>query len=309
MPIKYQYDFDLKQLGLFCAVAQTLHFRKAAEVMGIAQPALSRQIAQLESALGVMLFKRTRRKVELTPAGRLLFERLPPLLTSLERLKPELEALSAGQSGRVIIGFTGLAMATVLPACIRAFSSRYPGVRVELKESPTAAQIEALRAGEIDCGFFHPETETPAGIKTRQLLREQNGLVLPANHPLARKAKLKLQDMAETPFVLFPRHLNPGFYDRILTSCATAGITMRIVDEIWPRVNAIGLVRAGLGATFMTPSEARTLPAEVVFKPLTGPAPESRLVVGWSESNPLTPAVQAFIAMAAKDATSTASRR
>lgn len=298
MPIKYQYDFDLRQLAQFHAVAQLLHFRKAAELIGIAQPALSRQIARLEQGLGVQLFKRTRRKVELTPAGRLLLERLQPLLSSLQRLGPELAAVSAGETGRVSIGFTGLAMATVLPGIIRAFAKQHPGIRVELNESPTSAQVDALRSGELDCGFFHPEKETPAGIRTHQLLREPNGILLPASHPHARDRKLKLRDLADTPFVLFPRHLNPGFYDRILTTCATAGITLKIVDEVWPRANAIGLVRAGLGVTFITPSEARTLPAEVVFRPLIGPAPESRLVAGWSATTPATPAAEALIAIA-----------
>lgn len=298
MPVKYQFDFDLRQLASFHAVAQLLHFRKAAELLGIAQPALSRQIAQLERALGVSLFNRTRRRVELTAAGQLLLERAEPLLNSLHRLGPELHAMMAGATGRVRIGFTGLAMATVLPGIIRAFGQLHPGIRVELNESPTAAQIDALRSGEIDCGFFHPEKTAPEGVRTHQLLREPNGLLLPAAHPLARGKKLQLRDLADTPFVLFPRHLNPGFYDRILTSCATAGITLKIVDEVWPRTNAIGLVRAGLGVTFITPSEARTLPAEVVFRPLTGPAPESRLVAGWSHAADTSPAVQAFIKIA-----------
>lgn len=301
MPIKYQFDFDLRQLSSFHAVAQLLHFRKAAELLGIAQPALSRQIAQLEEALGTPLFKRTRRRVELTPAGQLLFERVQPLLNSLHRLGPELHSMMSGETGRVRIGFTGLAMATVLPGIIRAFGQSHPGIRVELNESPTAAQIDALRSGEIDCGFFHPESHAPEGVHTHQLLRESNGILLPAAHPLAHGKKLHLRNLADTPFVLFPRHLNPGFYDRILTSCASAGITLKIVDEVWPRTNAIGLVRAGLGATFITPSEARTLPAEVVFRPLIGPAPESRLVAGWIKVTDNSPAVQAFIKIATSD--------
>ncbi|MCC6415566.1 MAG: LysR family transcriptional regulator [Opitutaceae bacterium] len=298
MPVKYQFDFDLRQLVGFHAVAQLLHFRRAAELLGVAQPALSRQIAQLEQALGSALFLRTRRRVELTPAGQLLLERATPLLQGLQQVGPELRAMASGATGRVRIGFTGLAMATVLPGIIRTFAQKHPGIRVELHESPTAKQIEALRSGEIDCGFFHPEKPTPDGVLTQQLLREPNGILLPAAHPLARKAKLHLRDLAHTPFVLFPRALNPGFYDRILTSCALAGITLRVVEEVWPRTKAIGLVRAGLGATFITPSEASTLPAEIVFRALSGPAPESRLVAGWRDGAELTPATLAFVHIA-----------
>ena len=109
---------------------------------------------------------------------------------------------------------------------------------------------------------------------------------------------MRLRDLADTPFVLFPRTHNPGFYDRILAAFASAGITPRIAEEVWPRANGIGLVRAGLGATFMTPSEAQHLPPEVTFLPLTGPAPESRLVLGWRQSGAPEPALAAFLAVA-----------
>jgi len=299
MRLKYQFDYDLRHLTSFFAVAQLLHFSRAAEFLGVAQPALSRQIAHLEAVLGTQLFARTRRSVELTPAGQLLFERLQPLLSALQRLPSELAAVTAGEVGQVRIGFTGLAMATVLPRILRSFAQTHPGIRVELSESPTAAQIDALHAGEIDCGFFHPSQERPEGIRTRQLLREPNGVLLPATHPLAKKEMLRLGELGETPFVLFPRHLNPSFYDRILTSCARAGITLKIADEIWPRANAIGLVRAGLGATFITPSEAQTLPSDIVFRALEGPAPESRLVAGWNRTAPQSPPAQAFLQLVA----------
>jgi len=298
MLLKYQFDYDLRHLTSFFAVAQLLHFSRAAELLGIAQPALSRQIAHLEESLGTPLFARTRRSVELTPAGQHLFERLQPLLSALQRLPPELAAVSAGEVGQVRIGFTGLAMATVLPGILRAFAQTHLAIRVELSESPTAAQIDALHSGEIDCGFFHPAQEKPEGIRTRQLLREPNGILLPATHPLAKEKTLHLGELGNTPFVLFPRHLNPSFYDRILTSCTRAGITLKIAeiaDEIWPRANAIGLVRAGLGATFITPSEAQTLPSDIVFRPLEGPAPESRLVAGWNRTAPHPPPAQAFL--------------
>jgi DNA-binding transcriptional LysR family regulator len=131
-------------------------------------------------------------------------------------------------------------------------------------------------------------------------LRERNGVLLPAAHALARgrQDSIRLRDLATTPFVLFPRAHNAGFYDRILAACASAGVTPRIAEEIWPRANGIGLVRAGMGATFMTPSEAQHLPPEVAFRPLSGPAPESRLVLGWRQSGSPGPALAAFLAVA-----------
>ena len=302
MPVEYQLPFELRHLVYFREVARRLHFRKAAEALAIAQPALSRAIAQLETALDTDLLNRTRRGVEITPAGKLLLDRIEPLLRGLAAIPADLASLAEGQVGRVRVAFTGLAMATVLPRILRAFHAKHPGIRLELTESPTSAQLVALQAGEIACGFFHPDAPTP-GLRTRLLLRERNGVLLPASHPLARGqgGPTRLRDLAATPFVLFPRTHTPGFYDRILAAFASAGVTPRIAEEIWPRANGIGLVRAGLGATFMTPSEAQHLSPEVVFRPLTGPAPESRLVLGWTHSATLDPALAAFLAIAAAE--------
>jgi DNA-binding transcriptional LysR family regulator len=297
MPREYQPPFEIRHLVYFREVARQLHFRQAAATLAIAQPALSRAIAQLETALDADLLNRTRRGVEITPAGRLLLERIEPLLRALATIPADLQALAGGQVGQLRVAFTGLAMATVLPRILRDFHQRHPGIRLELTEMPTSAQCTALQEGKIACGFFHPDAPTP-GLQTRQLLRERNGLLLPSSHPRAGRKTLRLRDLATTPFVLFPRSHNPGFYDRILVAFATAGVTPHIAEEVWPRANGIGLVRAGLGATFMTPSEAQYLPAEVTYHRLLGPAPESRLVLGWRALPAVEPALAAFLAIA-----------
>ncbi len=294
MPREYQYDFELRHLVYFREVAQMLHFRRAAESLGVAQPALSRQIAHLEKALGTALFTRSRRRVELTPAGRHLAENIDPLLYQLQRLPSDLKAIAEGERGTLRVGFTGLAMATVLPGILRHFQRTHPQIRVELNESPTSAQVEALRAGKIACGFLHPH-QLPAGFKTRQLLCERNGVVLPADHPAAKRKTLHLKDLADVPFVLFPRHLNSSFYDRTLAACTAAGLTPNIVEEVWPRANAIGLVRAGIGITFMCSSEACNLPRDVVFRRLSGPTPESNLTLAWRDTADNPPALAAFL--------------
>lgn len=298
MPREYQYPFELRHLVYFREVARQLHFRKAAESLAVAQPALSRSISQLEKAMGVDLLNRTRRRVELTAAGKAFLERIEPLLRALAAVPADIQALAGGQAGHVRVAFTGLAMATVLPGILREFNRRYPGIRVELNESPTSTQLEALKDGAIACGFFHPDATTPPGLATKLLLQEKNGVLLPAGHPRAKTKKLRLRDLADTPFVMFPRAHNPGFYDRVLAAFQQAGVTPRIVDEVWPRANAMGLVRAGLGATFMAPSEAQQLPGEVVFHRLEGPAPESRVVLGWRKDAALEPALGAFLAVA-----------
>ncbi len=299
---EFQFPFELRHLVYFREVARRLHFRQAAEQLAVAQPALSRAVAQLEAALGAALLNRTRRGVELTAAGRLLLERVEPLLRGLAAIPADLRALSSGQVGHIRVAFTGLAMATVLPAILREFSRQHPGVRIELNESPTSVQLDALESGALSCGFFHPDAGMPA-LHTRLLLRERNGVLLPATHPLASRSRLRLRELAGTPFVVFPRLHNPGFYDRILAAFTQAGVTPRIAEEVWPRANAVGLVRAGLGATFMTPSEAQHLPPDVVFRSLEGPTPESRVVIGWPKSPPPDPALAAFLKTVEKTST------
>lgn len=299
MPREYQFPFELRHLVYFREVARQLHFRRAAEALAVAQPALSRQISQLEGALGAPLFLRSSRRVELTPAGRALAREIEPWLQAMAGLPGRLRAVAEGQVGRVRVAFTGLAMATVLPPILREFHRLHPGIRVELNESPTSAQLAALQAGEIACGFFHPDAPTP-GLRVHLLLRERNGVLLPADHPLASRAALRLRELAATPFILFPRSFNPGFYDHMLAAFARAGVAPRVAEEVWPRANGIGLVRAGMGATFMAPSEARNLPPEVVFRPLQGAAPESRLVLGWRREAGTDPVLQAFLDVATR---------
>jgi DNA-binding transcriptional LysR family regulator len=295
MPREYQFPFELRHLVYFHEVARQLHFRRAAEALLVAQPALSRQIAQFEKALGVALFARTSRRVELTPAGRALEQQVEPLLRSLNAVPSALRAAAEGRVGLVKVAFTGLAMATVLPRILREFHRRHMGIHLELNESPTSAQLKALAAGQISCGFFHPDEPFP-GLQTRLMLRERNGVLLPADHACAARKSLRLSDLAGAPFVLFPRSHNPGFYDQILAAFSEAGVAPLIAEEVWPRANGVGLVRAGMGATFMCPSEARLLPSDVVFRPLTGPAPESRLVFGWRSGAEIeNPALKAFI--------------
>jgi len=294
MPREYQYPFELRHLVYFREVARRLHFRKAAEALGVAQPALSRQIAQLEEALGVRLLARSSRRVELTPAGHALVERVEPVLGALMRVPADMRAVAEGRVGRLRVSFTGLAMATVLPDILRGFRRQFPGIRLELTESPTSLQIAALKQGEIDCGFFHPDGPSP-GIDTVLLLKEQNGVLLPSDHPLRDRKGLRLRDLASTPFVLFPRANNPGFYDRVLAAFASSGVAPQIAEEVWPRSNGVGLVRAGVGAMFAAPSEARLLPDRVVFRRLAGPSPESRLVVGTRSGQPPAPALAALL--------------
>ena len=263
MPREYQFPFELRHLVYFREVARQLHFRKAAETLAIAQPALSRAIAQLEAALGADLLNRTRRGVEVTPAGRLLLERSSRCSRGLAAIPNGFIALAGGQVGHVRVAFTGLAMATVLPGFCANSSNVIPVSASNSTSRPRPRSWPRFKSGDIACGFFHPDAATP-GLRTRLLLRERNGVLLPSSHPLAGSGA-PICGCAISP----PRR-----------SCFSADAQSRFLRSDPRRIHQrgnhaanrrgnlaagqrLGLVRAGLGATFMTPSEAQHLPPEV----------------------------------------------
>ncbi len=191
------------------------------------------------------------------------------MLRTLTGMTTELEAVASGETGHVRVAFTGLAMRRSCPGILREFNRRFPGIRLELNESPTSAQLAALQTATSPAAF--PSRRPHPGLRTRLLLRERNGVLLPAGHPLEKKTPLRLRNLAATPFVLFPRKHNPAFTTACWRPSPMPASLRPLPRKVWPRANSIGLVRAGLGATFMTPSEAQHLPPEVSFHPLAGP--------------------------------------
>ena len=163
MPREYQFPYELRHLVYFLEVARQLHFRKAAEALAIAQPALSRQIAQLEAAVGAQLFVRSRRRVELTPAGRAFAKRIEPVLRSLAAAGREVQAPTRGEGGHVRVAFTGLAMATVLPGILRAFGKKFPGIRLEL-----TADLSDEPVSEADIAKCHDQLEAWVAEKSQR---------------------------------------------------------------------------------------------------------------------------------------------
>ncbi len=241
-------DIELRHLRYFLAVAETLHFSKAAERLGIAQPPLSQQIKRLEQLLGHRLFDRTTRGVKLTLAGQLLAERARGTLEKIQDDLVQVRRLGRGEEGTLTVGYAGSVMFTELPAAIERYRRRYPKVELRLRELSTAPQIAALLNGTIDLGFLRDGDPTE-GIHITTVLQERYVAVLPRGHALARRRSLRVRDLAAEPFILFARRMGPLAFDRTVACCEKNGFRPNIVQDApqWPTL--VRLVAAGLGVS------------------------------------------------------------
>lgn len=256
---------ELRHLRYFLAVAETLHFSKAAERLGIAQPPLSQQIKRLEQLLGHPLFNRTTRGVTLTPAGRLLAERTRSTLEKVHDDLAQVRRLGRGEEGTLTVGFSGSVMFTDLPVAIESYRRRYPKVELRLLELSTSTQIAALLDGTIDLAFLRDGDPT-AGIEMSTLFRERYVAVLPAAHALAGKRPLQVRDLRDQPFIFFTRRMGPLAFDRTIACCVKNGFRPNIVQNApqWPTL--VRLVAAGLGVTLAPACVASVILPGAVYR-------------------------------------------
>lgn len=215
-------EIELRHLRYFLAVAETLHFSKAAQRLGIAQPPLSQQIRRLEQLLGHALFDRTTRGVKLTLAGQLLAERARSTIEKVQDDLSQVRRLGRGEEGILTVGFSGSVMFTELPAAIQSYRREYPKVELRLRELVTSAQIAALLGGTLDLAFLRDGDETE-GIELSTVLKERYVAVLPETHRLAGAKSLPVGALRKEPFVLFARRMGPLAYDRTIACCEKSG--------------------------------------------------------------------------------------
>jgi DNA-binding transcriptional LysR family regulator len=260
---------DLRHLRYFVAVAEELHFGRAAERLHIAQPPLSQQIRRLEEELGVELFRRNRRRVELTDASRLLLEQSRPLLAQADHLEKLLGRSAAGEVGRLAIGFVGSASYEVLPAILHEFRARFPDVELRLEEHTTGDQVRAMNAGRIDVGLVRPPLADEA-IELTPLVEERLMAALPVAHPLAGRAAVPVSALAQEPFVLPPRRIT-GLYEDVVGVCRAAGFSPQVVQEAGEMQTIVNLVSAGIGVSLVPESVSTFGRPGVTYRPLRGP--------------------------------------
>lgn len=278
---------DLRQLRYFAAVAEELHFGRAAERVGIAQPPLTQQIHKLEAIVGCPLLVRGR-KTALTDAGVVLFEEAKRILRQVERAVDLTRRTARGERGQLRIGAPPSVMLSGLPAMIRKYGKRHPDVSFSLQELATSVIEERLGWGEIDVGFLR-EARPPAPLTSRLVLEEAVVAVLPAAHQLASRKKLKLSALRDCSFVFFPRRLGPAFYDKLISFCTEAGFSPRVVQEATQWQSIVSLVQAGIGVSIAPGCVRRFLWKGVTYRPL--PQLTTSVYACWrAESSPPTAA-------------------
>jgi len=271
---------EIWQLRYFVAVAERLHFGRAAQALHISQPPLSRAIRGLEERLGVTLLARTRRRVELTPEGARLLEETRRTLGQLERTALELRGMAAGEQGRLRLGFVSLADYGVLPGLLKAFKAARPGVSLALREMLSPEQAAALAAGELDFGLLLP----PVSGDLEHLVMQSEKFVaaLPARHAAARRrGRITMRELAGEAFVMVPREIAPGLYDIVAGLAARAGFSLQVTQEAIQMQTVVSLVSSGLGVAIVPASIANLGRRGVVYRELADAHPRLDLRLAW----------------------------
>lgn len=284
---------ELRHLRAFQAVADELHFRRAAERLSLAQPALSRTIQQLEEAVGEELLLRSNRRVELTAAGRAFLDGSVSVFERLDDAIEQAHKAGVGQLGQLRIGYTDFAVTGRLPVILEEFHRHFPEVRTELIYGPTQHQLELLKDGQIDFAFLTAPVSDPA-IESLVIQRDRFVAAFAELHPLARTPEVRLQDLATEPFVVGDLH-NWSHYRRQLDAlCMEAGFLPRIVQEAYNSEGIFGFVAANIGITLHLECAGNFSRKGVVLRHLQGTDTRVATEAAWRKA-PLTPVQRHFV--------------
>jgi len=281
-------DIELRHLRYFVAVAEELHFGRAALQLHIAQPPLSQQIRKLEDLLGYPLFTRTSRSVSLTTAGEAFLQSARRTLRNVQRDIDETRSIGRGEVGSLHIGFVGSGMLTTLPAIFRAYSEAYPRVRLHLHESFTARVIEGLENGTLDAGILR-DGDLVEGLNVTTILSEPFVVVLPANHPRAKQKSISPSVLRDEPFVYYPRSAGTRAFEKPLTIFEEHGFRPQIVQEASHWLTILRLIGAGLGISIAPACVRHIASPDVVCLPLRDVTTVSNIELAWlvGETRPI----------------------
>ncbi|MEJ8571524.1 LysR family transcriptional regulator [Microbaculum marinum] len=256
------HQLNLTRLRYFVAVAQELHFGRAASRLGISQPPLSLHIKALEEQVGAKLLTRTNRHVALTVSGRILLDQATQLLDHAERVSHVMQGVGAGEIGELFVGCVPSALYDVLPKAATHFRKAYPNIHLVIEEAHTADVMKAVADGRHDVGLVWKNLAEPP-LESEVVLEEQFVAVVPADHPLAAREVLSLEELAPEPLILPPRKISPYHYDHILASFVNKGLRPRIEYEVPTILSQIGFAASGCGIA-ISPGFARTFATERV---------------------------------------------
>lgn len=290
---------NLRRLEYFVAVAEELHFGRAADRLGIAQPPLSQQIQKLESELGAQLFDRSRRSVALTDAGAALLPEARRLLAMAGRVAAIPRDVHEGTTGRLRLGFIGSAGYRLVPALLRHSREHTPDMTLELSELPTADQLDRIDDGKLDLGLVRPPVLRNS-VRTAFIWTEPFVAVLPAGHQLATQDVIDPSELRDEAFVIFPRGRGPGLFETITRLCEAHGFAPRVTQEAVQMQTIVGLVGAGLGVSIVPASVQDFRLQGVRYVPLTETGVQSTVALVWNPD--LTSAARdRFLEIAARD--------
>ena len=296
---------ELRQLRYFIAVAEEMHFGRAAVRLHMTQPPLSQTIQSLEAELGTPLFSRTKRSVELTPAGVALIPEARRILMQASALPDLARRAASGETGRLSLAFVSTAAYSVLPPFLRDFREHYPQVQIELREATTDVQLDALLQGTIDVGLLIPPLpdKAKADLDYVPVLSESLVLAAPDGTPgLSGEGPIDLNAMAELPLIIFPRRIAPAFHDAILACFHEAGLTPHISQEAIQMQTIVGLVSAGMGIALVPQSVSNLKRPGVIYKTLAGKIPFVETGLAWRRDNQ-SPVLRAFLDLLRKKTT------
>jgi DNA-binding transcriptional LysR family regulator len=276
---------ELRHLRYFCAAAEEMHIRRAAERLGIAQPPLTQQIKALEAELGVKLFARAGRGVMLTEAGRTFLAEAKSILAQVDRAALLTRQVAGGHVGRLRVGFTESAsFSPVLTKTFAAFRTRWPAVELELEEAHTETQVERLRRGELDAGFIRPPIPEGSPIQFEALASDPMMVAAPLGHPLARKKSTSLKALARENFVGYARRHGTGLSDAVIAACRRAGFEPRIVQQAPQLSSTINLVAASVGIAVVPARMRHVRPESVAFVKLADVDLRAQLGIAYMQS-------------------------
>jgi DNA-binding transcriptional LysR family regulator len=276
---------ELRGLRYFLAVAQELHFGRAALRLHISQPPLTQHIKKLEADLGVLLFDRTKRSVKLTAAGAALLVEAQRVLVDVEGLRRVVRVAESGETGLLRAGFMSsapFARARELYACL---ARDLPGVSVTWHGLTTSEQVHALRAGQIDLGFLHLPADT-SGLEALTVVRDRLVIAVHASHPQAGRSAAPLRLFRDDGFILPPRESAPGLHDLIVGTCTSAGFSPAIPHRARDMLAMISLVSIGSGVSIVPRWLTAAGFPDVRFLRIQGPSPMVELALAWNPDNP-----------------------
>lgn len=289
---------EFHHLAQFVAVAEELHFRRAAVRLGMKQPPLSQSIRRLETLLGITLFERSKRAVSLTKAGIVLLDEARRILKQVEQTKEKTKRAASSGGHRLRVGFTPISMFTALPRVVQQFRTRWPHIEITLEERQTYPQIELLREGKQDVGILYRHSDDTQGLTSLLIERSPLVIALPTGHPLASRKRLALSDLSKEAFVSYDPNLNPDAHAMFSAACRHASFVPDVVQYANQTYTILSLVANDVGIALIG-KNARSIGLRgVVFVPVTG-IPDDlnpQTVLAWPTESSL-PGLRPFIGL------------